>query len=93
MIRDLGELLTGPEERLMAHVMGLVIGGEPVFRDERRDVGLVRPVPGGAEVDRRKAIVLERYDAFGNAYLSALQEVEELKSFLGGNTPPPLPNA
>jgi hypothetical protein len=24
---------------------------------------------------------------------SALQEVEELKSFLGGNTPPPLPNS
>ena len=34
----LTELLTGPEERLMAHVMGLVIGGEPVFRE------LLRPV-------------------------------------------------
>lgn len=29
----------------------------------------------------------------GMANWTALQEVEELKSFLGGNTPPPLPNA
>jgi len=35
---SLAEVLTGPEERLMAHVMGLVIGGEPVFRQ------LLRPV-------------------------------------------------
>ena len=28
----------------------------------------------------------------GMANWAALQEVEELKSFLGGNTPPPLPN-
>ena len=29
----------------------------------------------------------------GMSNWAALQEVEELKSFLGGNTPPPLPNA
>ena len=29
----------------------------------------------------------------GMANWTALQEVEELKSFLGGNTPPPLPGA
>lgn len=37
-------------------------------------------VDGGrrrAEVDRRKAIVRERYDAFSNAYLAALREVED----------------
>ena len=29
----------------------------------------------------------------GMANWTALQDVEELKSFLGGNTPPPLPNS